>query len=452
MTIEANVLRGWLSLLSGVGRRAEAGSIRYVAAIYSGSPGYTLLKRLSVVGFKSFSRLRLSLPRFTVLFGPNAAGKSNIIDALQALSRVATSRTLAEAMRSPIRGYPVEAFTFPTSGLPGLLNQATARFTLQGDLAVGKEDYRYRVGVEIQPSSGALSVIDEYLCRLNANGEPRGIADIEVSGDKVNIRRKSKPGRPRRESVGLNYAMVSDPRLGAPEYRGIERVRSELSAWRTYYLDPRVAMRRARPPADVTDIGELGHDIAPFLYRLRSEHPKHFDSLRKTLRTLVPSVEDVFVELDKKRGTLDVSVRQNGIEFSSRIISEGTLRVLAMVAIAVNPWKSSLLAFEEPENGVHPKRIELIAQLLTALALEQDQQLIVTTHSLAFCNAVLREAKRHPENIALVRVKGSASGTDARVFEVTGPLFGESEVTQGLTDIREDGRFESLALRGLLDV
>lgn len=410
-----------------------------------------MLTHFTIEGFKSFKKLSLDLPRLTVLFGPNASGKSNILDAIQAFSRIGTSRTLVEAMRTPIRGLPIEAFTFPPSGLPGLLSAESAKFSLSGDLRVGKESYQYRIGVGIQPTSGTLSVVDEYLTALNTRGEPRGVADIEVVDSKLNVRRKSRPGRPRREALGQNYAVLSDPRLGAPEYRPLEKVRSELSGWRTYYLDPRVSMREARSPVEVADIGVLGEEIAPFLYRLKADKPKHFDSVRRTLRSLVPSVEDISVDLDKKRGTLDVLVRQDGIDFSSRIVSEGTLRVLALCAIAANPWKGSLIAFEEPENGVHPRRLELIAQLLTSLAAQEDQQLIVTTHSPLFCEAVLHQSRTRPELIALLHVKKTRASTEASVFRVTGPLFSDQEIADGLTSKVEDGRFEALLLRGMLD-
>ena len=410
-----------------------------------------MLKSFSIDGFKSFRKLELRLPRLTVLFGPNAAGKSNILDAIQALSRIATSRTVAEAMRSPIRGHPLEAFTFPETGLAGLLASDSAGFTLQADLEIGHESYRYRITVAIQPASGNLSVADEYLASLTSRGEQRGSAYVERSDGKLFIRRKSHPGRPRKEDVGQNYAVLSDPRLGAPEYRGLERVRTELSGWRTYYLDPRISMRVARPPMEVKDIGPLGGDIAPFLYRLKAERPKHFDAIRRTLRSLVPTVEDVTVDLDKRRGTLEVLVKQDGIEFSSRVVSEGTLRVLAMCAIAANPWKPSLLAFEEPENGVHPGRVELIAQLLTSMAVDQSQQVIVTSHSPLFCAAILRQSHAHPRDIALLNVRRAGADSEATVFKVTGPLFSDTEVTEGLTDRGEDGVFEGLILRGMLD-
>jgi energy-coupling factor transporter ATP-binding protein EcfA2 len=412
-----------------------------------------VLKKLIVKGFKSLDDVTVDFPRMAVLFGPNAAGKSNLLDAIQALSRVGTSRTLSDALSEPIRGYPIEAFGFPAGGLAALLSQKSASFSLETLLDVGKEHflYNYRFTVEIQPGSGSLSVQDEYLATLGKRGEPKGNPSIERVEDQLRIRRKSKPANPRREDVGQNYAILSDPRWSGIEYRAIERCRNELSGWRTYYLDPRVAMRSARPPSDVRDIGVLGEDIAPFLYRLRADQPKRFDAVKRTLRSLIPSVEDLTVDLDKKRGTLDILVRQGGKEFSSRIVSEGTLRVLALCALTVNPWGGSLLAFEEPENGVHPRRLELIVELLASLAAEQGRQVIVTTHSPLFCDVVLRLAKDRPKEIALLKVRQGPVGTEIASFITSGPLFKDLEIAKALTTGTEDGLFESLMLRGMID-
>jgi predicted ATPase len=411
-----------------------------------------MLEQISIRNFKSLHQVAgLRLPRMAVLFGPNAAGKSNFLDALQALSRIGTNRTLSDALQDPIRGYPIEAFSFPAGGLPELLNQQSTSFSLDAVLRVERERYQYQVSVRIDPRSGSLTLNDEYLAMLTATGTPKGNPLIERVDNELRIRRKSKPAHPRTELLGLNHSILSDPRLGGVEYRGIERCRNELSGWRTYYLDPRVSMRRAAPPAEVQDIGVLGENIAPFLYRLKAENDKHFDAVNRTLRTLVPSVESLTVDLDKQRGTLDIVVRQNGTDFSSRIVSEGTLRVLALCAIVVNPWSGALLAFEEPENGVHPRRLELIADLLTSLALDQGRQLIVTTHSSVFCNAILRKARQYPEEIGLFNVRQAGGNTAITHFEVTGPIFQDAEIAAALLDRGEDGLFEGLILRGLLD-
>jgi predicted ATPase len=406
---------------------------------------------LAVRGFKSLVDVNVDLPRLTVLFGPNAAGKSNFLDAIQALSRIATSRTLSEALSEPIRGYPVEAFAFPQGGLPALLQSESAAFTLEADLSVEKESYRYLVEVGIQPRSGSLNILNEYLAVLGKGGQTKGSPSVERVNDKLRIRRKSKPAHPREEPIGLNHSMISDPRLGGVEYRPLERCRQELSGWRTYYLDPRLAMRSANPPKEVTDIGVLGQDIAPFLYRLRVQSPKDYAEVQRALRSLIPGIEELSVDLDEKRGTLDVRVRQEGADFSSRIVSEGTLRVLALCAIAVNPWSGSLLAFEEPENGVHPRRLDLMARLLCSMALEQGRQVIVTTHSPRLCGMLLRESRIHSKDIALLRVKQEGGKSHVSRFQTSGPLFDDPEIREALSTKTEEGIFQELLVRGMVD-
>jgi len=389
-----------------------------------------MLKRLAVRGFKSLIETSMEFSRLTVLFGPNAAGKSNLLDAVQALSRIGTLRTLSDALGAPIRGYPIEAFAFPAGGLPALLEKPSASFSLEADLSIDDEDYRYRIEVAIAPDSWRLSVADEYLAQLTAQGESRGNPTIQRVGEELYIRRKGKPAHPRQEPLGLNHAILSDARLGGEGYHALEQVRKKLLGWRVYYLDPRVAMRAAQPPSEVHDIGVLGSEIAPFLYRLRAEHPRAFQAVVRTLRTLIPSVEDLTVDLDKRRGTLDIFIRQAGVDCSVRVVSEGTLRVLALCAIAVNPWSGSLLAFEEPENGVHPRRLELIAQLLASLALEQGKQIIITTHSPLFCSAMLKIAREDSVAIRLFNVRRDDAATVIEPFEM---MLEEQEMTKALT-------------------
>lgn len=411
-----------------------------------------MLKKLQIKGFKSLADIQVAFPQLTVLFGPNAAGKSNLLEAVQLLSRIGTTRTLADALGTPIRGYPLEAFAMPAGGLPELVRQSSSQFTLDATVRCDPDVYQYRIGVQIQPGSGSLTVQDEYLAKLAKSGEPKGSPSIERVKDQLHVRRKSKPAHPRQEPIGLNHAMLSDPRFSGEEYRSIERCRSEFEGWRTYYLDPRVTMRSARPPADVRDIGVLGEDIAPFLYRLRAEHAKHLAAVKRSLRTLIPSIEDLNVDLDEKRGTLDIQIRQDGTDYSSRIISEGTLRVLALCAIAANPWAKGLIAFEEPENGVHPRRLELIARLLVSLANDRDRQVIVTTHSALFCDAVMKQMRASQDDVALLNIRRGVHGTEVVPFDYDlESLYNEAELATALTAPTEDGVFEGLLLRGLLD-
>lgn len=415
-----------------------------------------MLRRLTVRDFKSFENATVAFPRLAVFFGPNSVGKSNLLDAIQMLSRIGTGRTLSEAMGWQIRGHPIEMFRLPAGGLPAMLAKPTAQFGLEADLTVSttsvrNDGFRYSITVEIATESGGLTNCDEFLSALNKKGQPMGSPAIIRDGDRLRIHRQTG-GRPRLEDLGQNYAILSDPRLGRPAYRHIERVRDELADWRTYYLDPRVSMRRPMPPRDVHDIGVYGQFIAPFLHKLKSQKRRHFDTVLRTVRTIIPSIETIDIDLDERRGTLDLFVQQGGTSFSSRVVSEGTLRVLALCTIAVNPWNGSLIAFEEPENGVHPRRTELIAQLLVSLATEGQRQVIVTTHSPLFCNSVFNQARtRSNEDVALFTFHNAGQKTEIKPFSSSGPLFQLDEVSKELTSSGEDGVFEGLVLRGLVD-
>ncbi len=417
-----------------------------------------MLKTFRVQGFKSLKSVDgLELAPLTVFFGPNAAGKSNLLDAFLLLSRLATSQTLADTITKPVRGLPLELFAFPPGGLPDLVKQGTARFSLEAEIQPpsSNDRLRYRCEIAIKPASGSLSVEDEYLAKLTSKGNPRGNPAIEKKDDILFVRRKSKPAHPWQEAVGLNHTLLSNHRYSGREYATIENTRNERSSYRSYYLDPRVAMRYSQAPRAVDDIGPLGEYMAPFLHRLKAENTRIFHAVRRTLCTLIPSVKDLIIELDERRGIVNIEIVQNGTPFSARVVSEGTLRVLALVSVTMNPWGGSLVAFEEPENGVHPRRLELITDLFKWMAFGEgnvhQNQVILTTHSPAFCASLVRLSQEHPEQIKMYRTVRRGVHTAFEPFSTTGPLLADAEIRAVLTGQEEDGVFEGLMLRGLLD-
>ena len=93
-----------------------------------------MLNRIVVKRYKSLMDVDVTLQPLSVLFGPNAAGKSNFLDALQLLSRAVSSRTLKEAFDPPYRGKPLESFTFGTNGIGDFIARDAATFSIQADL------------------------------------------------------------------------------------------------------------------------------------------------------------------------------------------------------------------------------------------------------------------------------------------------------------------------------
>ena len=89
-----------------------------------------------------------------------------------------------------------------------------------------------------------------------------------------------------------------------------------------------------------------------------------------------------------------------------------------------------------------------MAQLLASLAIEQEQQVIVTTHSPLFCQKILSIQRDHPKKVALLVMRQEGGETRCQRFP-QGPLFEDQEVRKALTRQKEDGWFEGLFSGGL---
>jgi predicted ATPase len=124
----------------------------------------------------------------------------------------------------------------------------------------------------------------------------------------------------------------------------------------------------------------MGEELAAFLNTLRVTDERQLKAVVKALRTIIPTVTNLDIRVNNL-GEVELSIVEGSASIPARVISEGTLRVLGLLSLGASREPISLIGFEEPENGVHPHRIRLIAELLKTRASQQEIQLIVTTHS-----------------------------------------------------------------------
>lgn len=369
-----------------------------------------MIRRVFVSGYKSLNDVELHLERLTVVLGPNAVGKSNLFDALKLLSRMVTSRSLIEAFEEH-RGDPLEAFDYSRDGIEGLLRKESIAFTIEVDVElsggvvshveeqirtyrsglaeggrakvsrrVTERFLRYRLSVEMLPKSGVLRVKDEELLALKKERNGQLSPDekrrpfIEHVHDRLRLRMEGQ-ARPTEHELGLNYTLVSQS-LYPPHYPHIIAFREEVSRWRFYYFEPRL-MREESALKESMDLTSQGADLAVVYHTLQNRNSRQFENLQKTLSSLVPGVEGLGVEVTQE-GKLRLKVKEGGTDFSAKVISEGTLRLLGLLAILhISP--ATVVGFEEPENGVHPRRLKLIADLLRNAS--EEKQIVANTHS-----------------------------------------------------------------------
>jgi len=80
---------------------------------------------------------------------------------------------------------------------------------------------------------------------------------------------------------------------------------------------------------------------------------------------MIGGISGVDADLDESRREYRVELQmRDGITFSSRVISDGTLRILALLALLHDPRRRGLIFFEEPENGIHPARVRKLVEIL----------------------------------------------------------------------------------------
>ena len=433
-----------------------------------------MLTRVHIKGYKSLSDLEVRLEPLTLLFGPNAAGKSNFLDSLQLLSKLATSRTLKAAFDPPYRGLPLESFSLGNTGIKGLVAQERLVFSIEADLrvsdaivevvnrqiremrrpsgegrpveagttAVRERELRYRIEIEMLPRSGILRVTDEYLAALNSKGHPTGKRRpfIERQGEKIHLRLEGQ-AHPIYFDRYLDHTILSMPHY-PPHYPHLTAARHELESWLFFYFEPRERMRAANPVKEVGHIGLMGEELAAFLNTLQAQEPRQFSAIEKALRTVLPDVDGIEVDVSDL-GEVEIRLKEGGVAIPARVLSEGTLRMLGLLALSGADSSPSLVGFEEPENGVHPRRIQLIAELLKTRSLLGPAQYIVTTHSPILADLLPDES--------LFAVRRIDRATRIDPFSAWGSLDRKRRIGSTLDEFNETLPVSERILRGDFD-
>jgi predicted ATPase len=419
-----------------------------------------MLRRVKIQGYKSLADVDVTLQPLSVLFGPNAAGKSNFLDALQLLSRMVASRTLKEAFEPPYRGKPLESFTFGSSGLDSLLARESASFSIEvdvelsrsvvatvnrqiGEMRKGKSSdgttrdagkpqasvrethLRYRIEVEILPKSGILRVADEHLTALTEKGETTKARRpfLERVKNRLHLRMEGQ-AHPTYYEQYLDHSVLSLP-LYPPHYPHLVALRQELARYFFFYFEPRERMRAACPVKEVRHIGVMGEELASFLNTLKALDERQFKAVEKSLRMIIPSVTSIDVDVNSL-GEVELWLMEGAMRVPARVVSEGTLRVLGLLALSGASESPALIGFEEPENGIHPRRLKMIADLLKSRVATGDTQLIVTTHSPTLPDML-------PDDSLFVCQKVDAR-TEITPFKTWGPLGRRKDIDEALDE------------------
>lgn len=384
-----------------------------------------MITRFEVDGFKTFQRFSVDLRPFVAVVGANATGKSNLFDALKFLSRLAET-DIRQAMQD-LRGEPEELFR---QSQHGTVN--TMRFAVEVLLpANGTDEFgsefetpsqrvRYELTIELKDDQHEIFVAHER-CHVISGpddqlsfkpGSPisrshrkKPFLETELDGagnPKFFVIRqdglakggkKSRRGSPR-YLPAPEASRTALSTIASSEFRHLYALKRLLSRTQFLEINPLSARRRNDRFDDKrlrSDASNLSAALAEIKRKTGTEsRPEgNLVDISADLASLIPQVSSIQVVDDPrtKEYAFDVKLRQ-GQRFSSRVISDGTIRLIALLAVINDPDREGILCFEEPENGVHEGRIPLLIDILrqstvSARGSSEYFQVLVNTHSPA---------------------------------------------------------------------
>lgn len=398
-----------------------------------------MLTRIEIDGFKSFENLDVSLTPFTAIIGSNAAGKSNLFDAIQLLAALATQDVAAAV--SQMRGEPLELFRQTPDGRSRRISLAaevlvdpTGRDPWGQDVCLTHTRIRYEVALEwreIRPGVHRIQVAHEAALPLLRNQDPWAEAAVpskafraaylkykrakpwlttsdRPGGAVFEIHQDGKQGRNRPASAAEATVLSS---ITNAEFPHLFALREEMRHWRLLQLDPAL-LRKPSPVGASDQLSPDGANLAAVLARLKVEtaddiHPAGvLDDIAAELSALVPDVARLQAEPDKagREYRIELTMR-DGMPFSSRVVSDGTLRVLALLTLLHDPRHRGTVCFEEPENGVHPGRVKDLVRRLREMVVDPGaeavpapppplSQLLMNSHSPVVLSALVDEKRK----------------------------------------------------------
>ncbi|AGX88751.1 AAA family ATPase [Candidatus Symbiobacter mobilis] len=405
-----------------------------------------MLTRLEIDGFKTFEKQVVDLAPFTAVVGSNAAGKSNLFDVIQLLSNLAT-RDVAEAVKD-MRGEPLELFRQIPSGRSRQISLAAevlvdpvVRDPWGSEVKVTHTRMRYEVTLEwraIRPGVERIQVAREAVLPIlrkddrwakamcpttafrakhlkYARSKPWLTTEERLEGLTFNIHQDGKSGRNRPASAAEATMLYS---VTNAEFPHLFALREEMRHWRLLQLDP--ALLRRPVPVTASDVLNAdGSNLAAVLAQLKAQtlsdtRPQGvLRDIAAELNQLIPGVMRLETQLhDASREYRIELTMRDGLPFTSRVISDGTLRVLALLTLLHDPRHRGLVCFEEPENGVHPARVKLLVQRLRDMvsspgdfsdddAASPLSQLLLNSHSPVVLSALI-DKDLHPIDGAIL--------------------------------------------------
>ena len=350
--------------------------------------------------YRCLRYIEKELGNFHILVGPNASGKSTFLDVISFVGDV-------------VRDGPEAAVRKRTPNYNDLIwCKHGDSFELALELNIPEKykevigrtgNTRYEIAVGKIAETGEFGILSETMWfKPERKAEKRQLQffpnpetspeSIVVSGTKRNWKKivnKVKGGNDNfyAETKGFDHAFKLGPQKSALGNLPEDETKFPVATWlkrtlldgiQTLMLNSEM-MRRPSPPGMPKHFRTDGSNLPWVVERLSKEYPDKFDDWIEHLRTALPDIESIKTVLREEDKHRYIVLRyRNQLEAPSWMVSDGTLRMLALTILAYLPDIEGTLLIEEPENGIHPRAMETVFQSLSSV---YNAQILIATHS-----------------------------------------------------------------------
>lgn len=308
------------------------------------------LEKIRLAGYKSMRDMTLELRALNVLIGPNGAGKSNLITVFELLHHI-VHQNLG---RYVLAAGGADAFLY-------FGRKITEEIIIELTFAGRGEHLRNGYAATLIPTQEDTLIFGEEVCWFhdqNRHDEPY----------------ESHLGRGHAQTL-----LVKNDRIAAHVLRAMRN-------WRVYHFHDTGETAKIKGTVDIHDNETLRDDaanLAAYLYLLQEQYPDYYKKIVATVRLVAP----FFGDFDLKPSRLNpdkirLTWREQGsdVYFDAHALSDGTLRFICLTTLLQMPDPPATIIIDEPELGLHPYAIALLAAQLRSAA--THTQVIVSTQSV----------------------------------------------------------------------
>ncbi len=335
------------------------------------------LDKLTIKGFKSIRVLEdFELTHLNILIGGNGAGKSNFIDFFRML------RAMMKLPLPALSSANLQAYIADGGGSDDFLfNGPKITEHIEIETRFGPNGYRFKLA----PTADETFIINDEARYYEGGGTGWWELGSGHSTPEL-LRDKDKRGAAGGRSVGYY-------------------VYEAISSWKIYHFHDTsklAPMRRYETTDDSEYLRFDAANLAPFLLDLKTKEKNTYNQIVDTIRLVTPFFDD-FILKPNKNEKVRLRWRQKGSDYPLKPhhLSDGTLRFICLATALLQPDPPSTIIIDEPELGLHPYAVEILAELIEATS--KKTQLIVSTQSPALVDYF------KPEDIIVVNREKGAS-------------------------------------------